>query len=248
MPGRVSQHEEEIINHLSWSLLGSGSLQLHAKLLGLYQRSCKLWMGRMMSLCCNVIPWWAGKTLCPILHGDKRNESPHIPAQLAFSFPYSQAVNYPEIKTWIRSFFCQDPLSHSCGAARSFPSFMLAGAATAGAATPPSFFGWIQWEMPCSTALAVEVLQVACKALQLAPQGLSLWFIVPLIITIYLLLQHINRAAVYQVYAGHEIIDYRCAEHWKRRKEVSVKSPDLTHIWIFPEAVWYLLFAVCKQQ
>lgn len=88
--------------------------------------------------------------------------------------------------------------------------------------------------MPCSTALAVAVLQVACKALQLAPQGLSICFTVPLITTIYLLLQHTNRAAIYQVYTGHEIIEHRCAENWKGRKELFVKSPDFYKYTNFP--------------
>lgn len=127
---------------------------------------------------------------------------------------------------------------------------MPGGAATAGWLEQPHPHGFLagyKQGMPCSTALAVAVLQVACKALQLAPQGLGMWFIVPLITTVYLLLQPINRAAIYQVYTGHEIIDHRRAENWKRRKELFVKSPDLTHIWIFLIEVWYLVFAVRKQ-
>lgn len=98
----------------------------------------------------------------------------------------------------------------------------------------PVLFGWVEQGMPCSTALAVAVLQVACKALQLAPQGLSICFTVPLITTIYLLLQHTNRAAIYQVYTGHEIIEHRCAENWKGKKELFVKSPDFYKYTNFP--------------
>lgn len=171
------------------------------------------------------------------------------PAQLAFSFPCSHSSKLTSDKDLNTFIFLSGSSLTQLWCCKKFP-FIPAWRGSqrwmAGAATPPCFFGWMEQGMPCSTALAV--LQVACKAPQLAPQGLSMYFTVPLITNIYLLLQHTNRAAIYQVYTGDEITEYRCAENWRRRKELFLKSPDLSDTQIFLGAVWYLLFAVLKQQ
>lgn len=181
---------------------------------------------------------------------DKRNKSPDIPAQLAFSFPYSLSSKLTRDKNM--TFFLSGSCLTQLWCCEKFPivhAWRGSHCWVSGAATPPWFFGWVEQGMPCSTALAVAVLQVACKALQLAPQGLSMCFIVPLITTIYLLLQYINRAAVYQVYV-YRTWNYRLQVCRKLEEEEGIIckiswSYKYTH---FPGADWYLLFAVLKQQ